>query len=80
MASRHILEEGNMRMSRITALEKSRQAGKLELALNKIEQELIELEQFPGEWSTQQELRHEELLVERRCMEAQFSELVGELA
>ena len=69
-----------MRMSRITALEKSRQAGKLELALNKIEQELIELEQFPGEWSTAQELRHEELLTEQRSLEAEFCELVEVLA
>lgn len=65
---------------RMTALEKSRYIGKIERALDNIEQEIIELEQFPGEWSTAQELRHEELLTEQRSLEAKFCELVEVLA
>lgn len=65
---------------RMTALQKSQYIGKIELALADIEREIIELEQFPGEWSTQQEIRHEELLQEQRSLEAKFCDLVEVLA
>ena len=65
---------------RMTALQKSQYIGKIELALADIEREIIELEQFPGEWSTQQEIRHEELLQEQRSLEGKFCDLVEVLA
>lgn len=62
--------------NKLTALQKSHYVGKVELALAVIEQELIELEQFPGEWSTQQEQRHEQLLQDQKELEVEFAELV----
>jgi hypothetical protein len=64
----------------MTALQKSQYISKIELALADIEREIIELEQFPGEWSTQQEIRHEELLQEQRSLEGEFCDLVEVLA
>ena len=65
---------------RMTALQKSQYIGKIELALADIEREIIELEQFPGEWSTQQEQRHEQLLQDQKELEVEFAELVEVLA
>ena len=62
--------------NKLPALQKSRYVGKVELALAVIEQELTELEQFPGEWSTQQEQRHEQLLQDQKELEVEFAELV----